>query len=68
LNSTTALAGLPVYLDLVRVLGLTRSIEKHLKIRENSQEWTDVQAVTSLVFFVHTVRNYGHFSKTSPGE
>ena len=43
------MAGLPVYLDLAKVLGLSKSIEKHLKIRENSQGWTDVQAVTSLV-------------------
>ena len=49
LSGTTALAGLPVYLDLAKVLGLTKSIEKHLNIRENSQGWTDVQAVTSLV-------------------
>ena len=45
----TALAGLPIYLDLAKVLGLSKSIKKHLKIRENSQGWTDVQAVMSLV-------------------
>ena len=49
LSGTTSLAGLPVYLDLAKVLGLTKSIEKHLKIRENSQGWTDVQTVMSLV-------------------
>ena len=49
LSGTTALAGLPVYLDLAKVVGLTKSIEKHLKIREDSQGWTDVQAVMSLV-------------------
>ena len=45
----TALAGLPVYLDLAKVLGLSKSIEKHLKIRENGQGWTDSQIVLSLV-------------------
>ena len=45
LSGTTALAGLPVYLDLAKVLGLTKSIEKHLKIREYSQGWTDMQTV-----------------------
>jgi len=45
----TALAGLPLYLDLAKVLGLSQSIQKHLKIRENSQGWTDSQVVTSLV-------------------
>jgi hypothetical protein len=45
----TALAGLPVYLDLVKVSGLSKSIQKHLKIRENGQGWTDSQIVLSLV-------------------
>ena len=49
LSGTTALAGLPVYLDLAKVLGLSRSIQEHLRIRKNSQGWTDVQAVMSLV-------------------
>jgi hypothetical protein len=39
----TALAGLPVYLDLAKVLGLSKSIQKHLKIRESGQGWTDSQ-------------------------
>ena len=45
----TALAGLPVYLDLAKVIGLSKSIKKHLKIRENSQGWSDSQMVLSLV-------------------
>lgn len=45
----TALAGLPVYMDLANVIGLSKSIKKHLKIRENSQGWTDSQMVLSLV-------------------
>lgn len=45
----TALAGLPVYLDLVKVVGLSKSIQKHLKIRKNSQGWTDSQMVLSLL-------------------
>ena len=39
----TALAGLPVYLDLARVAGLSKSIEKHLKVRKGGQGWTDSQ-------------------------
>ncbi len=39
----TALAGLPVYLDLAKVIGLSKSIGKYLKVRENSQGWTDPQ-------------------------
>ena len=45
----TALAGLPIYLDLARVIGLSKSIEKHLNIRKNSQGWTDSQMILSLV-------------------
>ncbi len=45
----TALAGLPVYLDLAKVIGLSKSIQKHLTVRENLQGWTDSQMVLSLV-------------------
>ena len=45
----TALGGLPVFLDLVHVIGLSKSIKKYLKIREDSQGWTDSQIVLSLV-------------------
>jgi hypothetical protein len=45
----TALAGLPVYLDLAQVVGLNKSIQKHLKIRKGGQGWTDSQFVLPLV-------------------
>ncbi len=45
----TALAGLPVYLDLAKVIGLSKSIERHLKVRKGGQGWTDSQIVLSLV-------------------
>ena len=45
----TALAGLPVYLDLAHVMGLSRSIERHLEVRASGCGWTDAQVVTSLV-------------------
>jgi hypothetical protein len=48
-TGATALAGLPVYLDLAQALGLSKSIQKHLKVREGSQCWTDTQMVLSLV-------------------
>jgi hypothetical protein len=44
----TALAGLPLYLDLAFALGLPKSIERHLTLRP-SQGWTDSQVVLSLV-------------------
>jgi len=46
----TALAGLPAYLDLAAVCGLTDSIRRHLTINSNKQQgWTDEQIVMSLV-------------------
>ena len=45
----TALAGLPTYLYLARVMGLGQSIQRHLKVREGSQGWTDSQMVLALV-------------------
>ncbi len=37
----TALAGLPPYLDLAQVAGLSRSIERHVRLREEGQGWTE---------------------------
>jgi hypothetical protein len=45
----TALGGLPLYLDLGKVMGLTQSIRRHVKMREKGQGWTDVQMITALV-------------------
>jgi len=44
----TALAGLPAYLDLAHVLGLSKSVEQHLAVRAG-RGWTDAQMVTSLI-------------------
>ncbi len=43
----TALAGLPVYLDLASVLGLRDHIRVHMHVK--TQGWTDAQIVTALV-------------------
>lgn len=45
----TALAGLPVYLDLACLAGLSQSIQRHVKLREGKPGWSDAQEVTSLV-------------------
>ena len=44
----TALAGLPLYLDLASALGLPKSIDRHLHLRP-TQGWTDPQMVLSLM-------------------
>ena len=43
----TAYAGLPVYLDLASILGLTDHIRTHMHVR--TQGWTDEQIITSLI-------------------
>jgi len=43
----TALAGLPIYMDLATVMGIGASIEKHLHIKQ--QGWTDKQMILSLI-------------------
>jgi hypothetical protein len=45
----TALAGLPVYLDLASVLGISDCIKEHVHVRESGQGWTDQQAILSLI-------------------
>ena len=45
----TALAGLPIYLDLASVLGVGDCIRAHVHVRETGQGWTDEQAVLSLM-------------------
>lgn len=49
-NSTglTALAGLPVFLELMATMGLPQMIRKQLDVRSN-QGWTDTQQVLALV-------------------
>ncbi len=44
----TALAGLPVYLDLASVLGLGDHIRTHMQVRIG-QGWTDEQMILSLI-------------------
>ena len=43
----TALAGLPIYLDLAQAMGMGDSIERHLHIKQ--QGWTDRQTLLSLI-------------------
>jgi hypothetical protein len=46
-SGMTALAGLPVYLDLALVLGLGDHIRNHMFVKE--QGWTDEQTVLALI-------------------
>ena len=48
-SGMTALGGLPVYLDLAHVMGLSASLDQHLDVRSGGQGWTDSQIAMSLV-------------------
>jgi hypothetical protein len=49
-SGMTALAGLPPYLELAVVSGLTNSVRRHLQVcADQDQGWTDTQIVMSLV-------------------
>jgi hypothetical protein len=43
----TGLAGLPVYLDLIRAMGLPALLGRHLRVK--ARGWTDAQVVFSLL-------------------
>ena len=44
----TALAGLPVYLDLLRAMGFLESVQKYVRVR-GAQGYSDEQMLTALV-------------------
>jgi hypothetical protein len=46
-SGMTALAGLPIYLDLASVLGLGEHIRRHMHVKD--QGWTDEQTILSLI-------------------
>lgn len=48
-SGITALAGLPTYLDLSKVIGLHKLIDKHVGVRTEKQGWTDAQVVSALI-------------------
>ena len=48
-SGMTGLGGLPAYLDLAHVMGLARSIDKHVRVRAGGQGWTDSEVVMSLI-------------------
>ena len=45
----TALGGLPLYLELAVVIGLGKSIQRHVGVRAGVQGWSDVQVILALI-------------------
>ena len=48
-SDMTSFGGLPLYLDLAHVMGLSRLLEKNLLVRTNSQGWSDSEMIMSLI-------------------
>jgi len=48
-SGMTALAGLSPYLDLMQVVKIRESVERHIHLLENGQGWTAAQLVTHAV-------------------
>lgn len=48
-SGVTALGGLPVYLDLIKVSGLAEAIKKYVQVA-GSQGWLDLQMILALIF------------------
>ena len=45
----TALSGLMTYLELMQAAALRSSVERHVRLRERGQGWTDSQMIISLM-------------------
>ncbi len=48
-SDMTARAGLLIYLDLMKAMGLSRHIEREVQTRKEGQGWTDAQIIEALI-------------------
>lgn len=48
-SGMTALAGLPLYVELAQVAGLPQAIRRHVQARAGGQGWDDAQVILALV-------------------
>lgn len=48
-SGMTALAGLPLYVELAQVAGMPQSIRRHVQARAGAQGWEDAQVILALV-------------------
>lgn len=48
-DSVTGLAGVPLYLELMKVAGMAESISRHLEVRVDGRGWTDLEQIRSLI-------------------
>ena len=48
-SDMTGFGGLPLYLDLAHVMGMSQSVDKQLGVHTNSQGWSDSEVAMSLI-------------------
>lgn len=48
-RGTTSFGGLALYTGLAHIMGLSKSVREHIRVRQETQGWTDSQVIMSLV-------------------
>jgi hypothetical protein len=48
-SGITSLGGLALYSGLAHIMDLSKSVRNHIRVRENTQGWTDSQVIMSLI-------------------
>jgi len=48
-SGITSLGGLALYSGLAHIVGLSKSVRDHIRVREGTQGWTDSQVIMSLI-------------------
>ena len=48
-SGITSLGGLALYTGLAHIMDLSKSVRSHIRIREDTQGWTDSQVIMSLI-------------------
>ena len=49
-NNQTALAGLPLFIDLLAKMNFSTIVKEHLQFRTKSNCWSDVDQILSMMF------------------
>ena len=48
-SGITSLGGLALYTGLAHIMDLSKSVRKHIRVRQDTQGWTDSQVIMSLI-------------------
>jgi hypothetical protein len=48
-SGITSLGGMALYIGLAQIMGLTKSVRSHIRVRQDTQGWADSQVIMSLI-------------------